>query len=228
MELGEEGRRLIPFVGLASTIGLFVAAELAVSNWMVKLLSGIPAPVAASMLALFWAGMVLGRALSNWVADRFDAFAFTLACIALSSGCLTLAVVVPVTAVRAVLFGLVGIFFGPIYPMVMAIGGDLYPRRLAALSGGLSAAAIAGSIVYPPLMGMLAGRVGLSAGMVGAALLGIPMSIGLLVARRCSDSAPSLEPLVRAVAETPAAQRDTAEGWHGKPLRKCGSEAEVS
>jgi fucose permease len=80
-------------------------------------------------------------------------------------------------------------FFGPIYPMIMALGGNIYPRRLAALSGSLSAAAVAGSIVYPPLMGVMAAHIGLRAGMVGAALLGIPMALALLGARAAARRA---------------------------------------
>jgi fucose permease len=86
------------------------------------------------------------------------------------------------------LFGLTGVFFGPIYPMIMALGGNIYPRRLAALSGGLAAAAVAGSVVYPPLMGLMAARIGLRAGMAGAALLGLPMALALLGARAAARS----------------------------------------
>jgi fucose permease len=93
------------------------------------------------------------------------------------------AVFAPILPLAGALFGLTGMFFGPIYPMIMALGGNIYPRRLAALSGSLAAAAVAGSIVYPPLMGVMATHIGLRAGMVGAALLGIPMILALLGAR---------------------------------------------
>ena len=59
----------------------------------------------------------------------------------------------------------------------------MYPHRLAALSGGLTGGAAAGGIVYPPLMGFMAANVGLRTGMIGAALLGVPAAICLLVAR---------------------------------------------
>ena len=68
--------------------------------------------------------------------------------------------------------------------MLIAIGGDLYPRRLAALSGGLTTAATLGAIVYPPLMGLVADSVGIRLGLIGAGALGIPTAAALLAATR--------------------------------------------
>jgi fucose permease len=75
-------------------------------------------------------------------------------------------------------------FFGPIFPMIMALGGNIYPHRLAALGGSLTTAAVVGGLIYPPLMGLLESRIGLGGGMIGAALLGIPMAGAVLFARR--------------------------------------------
>jgi hypothetical protein len=66
--------------------------------------------------------------------------------------------------------------------MIMAIGGNFYPRRLAALSGSLGGAPVVGSIAYPPLVGLLASQVGLRSGLVGAGLLGIPGSLAIILA----------------------------------------------
>jgi fucose permease len=180
---------LLPFAGLALSIGLYVAAEVAVSSWLVKLLVGVPVATATQFLSVFWAGLALGRLLSNRLAERIDYYAFTVGCIVLASLALLGAVFVPLLPLAGALFGLTGVFFGPIYPMIMALGGNIYPRRLAALSGGLAAAAVAGSIVYPPLMGLMASHVGLRAGMAGAALLGIPMALALLGARAAARRA---------------------------------------
>jgi fucose permease len=174
---------LLPFAGLALAIGLYVAAEVSVSNWLVKLLVAVPVATATEVLSVFWAGLAVGRLLSNRLAERIDYFAFTVGCIVLASLALLGAIFAPILPLAGALFGLTGMFFGPIYPMIMALGGNIYPRRLAALSGSLSAAAVAGSIVYPPLMGVMATHIGLRAGMVGAALLGIPMILALLGAR---------------------------------------------
>lgn len=179
-------RTLVPFAGLAIGIGLYVAAEIGVSNWLVQLLSSTSVAVATAVLSGFWGGLSLGRFLSGWVADRMDYFTFTIGCIVLASVCLLGAVLSPWQAVSALLFALTGMFFGPIFPMIMALGGNIYPHRLAALGGSLTTAAVVGGLIYPPLMGVLESRIGLSGGMIGAALLGIPMAGAVFLARQTS------------------------------------------
>lgn len=176
-------RSLLPFVGLALSIGFYVAAEAAVSNWVVKLLVPVPVATATAILSVFWAGLALGRLLSNWLAERIDYYVFTVGCAILSSLALAAAVVTPWLPLAGLFFGLTGMFYGPIYPMIMALGGNIYPHRLARLSGGLATAAVAGSTIYPPLMGLMAAQIGLRAGMIGAAMLGLPLVLGLLGAR---------------------------------------------
>ncbi len=168
-----------PFLWLAFAIALYVAAEVGVSNWLVRLLAAQPLIAATATLSLFWGGLAFGRLLSFWLAERFNYVHFTIACMLLASAALAGAVLAP-WPVDAMLFTLTGLLYGPIYPMIMALGGHLYPQRLAALSGSLTTAAQVGSVVYPPLMGLMASRVGLSAGMMGAALLGVPAALSIL------------------------------------------------
>jgi fucose permease len=177
-------RSLLPFAGLAIGIGCYVAAEMGVSAWMVKFLSSLSVGTASAVLSGFWAGMALGRFLSNWAAERFDYTAFTVCCCLLFTASLVCAVLVPAVSIAAVLFFLGGVFSGPIYPMIMAIGGEIYPHRLARLSGALGSAAVAGSLIYPPLIGIMATRIGLGIGILGAALLGLPAAIAVLFATR--------------------------------------------
>lgn len=182
-EAGAAEASLLPFAGLALSIGLYVATETGISSWVVRLLAGVPVATATGVLSLFWGGLAVGRLVSNWLAERVDYATFTIGCIALSSLALVAAVLSPSFPLAAALFALTGLFCGPIYPMIMALGGDLYPRRLAALSGALSGAAVVGSVVYPPLMGLMAAGIGLRGGMIGAALLGIPAALGIIIAR---------------------------------------------
>jgi len=192
---------LLPFAGLALSIGLYVATETGVSSWVVRFLAGAPVETATGVLSLFWGGLAAGRLVSNWLAERIDYAVFTIGCIALSSLALVAAVLSPTLPLTAALFALTGLFSGPIYPMIMALGGNLYPRRLAALSGALSGAAVVGSVVYPPLMGVMAERIGLRGGMLGAALLGIPAVLGIVVARAASHRAAPVAPSTNEVRQ---------------------------
>lgn len=175
---------LRPFFLLAAGICLYVAAEIAVSNWIVRFLASVPVATATLVLSMLWAGIALGRLLSNWLAERIDYFAFTIGCALLGGLTLLSAVLIaPALPLTAALVGLTGVFYGPIYPMIMAIGGNIYPHRLAALSGGLAGAAIVGGVIYPPLMGIMAAQVGLKTGMIGAAILGLPTALCMVGVR---------------------------------------------
>jgi fucose permease len=178
---------LLPFAGLAVGICCYVAAEIGVSSWLVRSLSNVSITTATDVLSIFWVGLALGRLLSRWVAEWFDYTLFAVVCIALASISVLAAVLTPIFLISVALYGLAGLFNGPIYPMIMAIGGNIYPHRLAALSGSLAAAAVVGSVAYPPLVGIMASHIGIRAGLLGAGILGIPAAAGLLGARVAAD-----------------------------------------
>jgi len=181
-QVDQTERSLLPFAGLAVAICLYVAGEVGVSSWLVRFLSGEPVALATAVLSGFWGGLALGRLVSNRVAERFDYTRFIAGCFAATAVTTVAASIVPMFPLAAALFGLAGFFSGPIYPMIMALGGDIYPHRLAALSGSLGASAVIGSVTYPALVGVTAARVGLRTGMVGAGLLSIPGALAVLAA----------------------------------------------
>jgi fucose permease len=185
---------LIPFIALAASIGLYVAAEVGTSNWLVRFLADQPIATATGALSIFWGGLAVGRLLSNRIADRFDYFSFTIGCIVLSSLSLAAALMVSWLPLVVALFGLAGLFSGPVFPMIVAVGGNIYPKRLSALSGGLTASAVAGGLIYPPFVGLMAGVIGIRGGLFGAALLGIPQVLGIAVARKTAYRASVLAP----------------------------------
>lgn len=182
-ELLRTEQSLLPFAGLAVAIGCYVAAEIGVSNWLVRFLSAAPVSVATGALGLFWGGLALGRLLFSWIADRFDPVAFAVACTLAASAALVAAVLSPFLPLAVLLFGVAGLWFGPVYPMIMTIGGSLYPHRLAALSGSLTTAAVAGGVIYPPLIGFISEEAGIGVGILGAGLLGLPTALALVAAR---------------------------------------------
>ncbi|HYU49632.1 MAG TPA: MFS transporter [Candidatus Limnocylindria bacterium] len=181
-----------PFAALAIAIGCYVASEVGVSNWLVRFLSVAPLATATAGLSLFWGGLTLGRLLSSLVADRLNPVAFAAASVGLASVALVAAVLVPALPVSIGLFAVCGFFFGPVYPMIMVVGGTLYPHRLAAVSGGLGSAAVAGSVLYPPVMGLLSDRVGLGAGMIGAGILAAASGLALVGASLAARGGPAL------------------------------------
>ena len=187
-------RSLLPFALLALAIGLYVAGQTGISNWLVRYLSSATVGQATGVLSGFWAGLAAGRLVASSLVERLPYAAFTASCAAGTGLFLALAVACPWFWGKAVLLVLSGFFSGPVFPMIMAMGGDIYPTRLARLSGAIAASAVAGSVVYPPLMGQMASRIGLRGGLLGAAALALPCAVAVLLAARLALRARSAAP----------------------------------
>lgn len=184
-----------PIIALAIAIACYVGSEVGVSNWLVRFLETATLGLATSALALFWGCLALGRLASARWSDRFDHAVFAAIASLVAAVALAAAVVVPSLPASIVLFGVVGFAFGPVYPLIMAVGGDLYPARSAAVSGFLSGFAVIGAIVYPPVMGFVSVGVGLGAAMGGAAALALVCAIVLFLVGRRSHAARSPAPM---------------------------------
>jgi fucose permease len=171
-------------VVLGIAIACYVAAEVGVSNWLVRFLEAAPLDVATTALTLYWAGLTVGRLASARIGDRFDHTAFATVASCATGILILLAVLAPSIELSIVLFGLAGVSSGPIFPLIVAIGGDRYPDRSAAVGGYLAGAAVVGGISYPPVMGFLSVSVGLPAAMAGTGLLTLVAAAVLVLARR--------------------------------------------
>jgi fucose permease len=180
------GRRRLPtaLLLLAVAIACYVACEIGVSSWLVRFLEPAPLTQATTALALFWAGLTLGRLAASRLADRFDHTLFTIVSAAATGVVLLGAILVPSLPISIALFALAGFVTGPVYPMVMVVAGDRYPERLSAVSGFLSGSAVVGSIVYPPVMGFLSVSVGLTIAMLGTVVLAFVSAVALVLVSR--------------------------------------------
>ena len=186
---GSAGRRIglaWPLVALAIAIACYVGSEIGVSSWLVRFLEAATVGLATSALALFWGCLALGRLASARWSDRFDHARFAATAALISAVALVAASIVPSLPASIVLFGVVGFAFGPVYPLIMAVAGDLFPTRSAAVSGFLSGAAVVGAILYPPIMGFVSVGVGLQAAMLGAAVLALVCAAVLYAVARLS------------------------------------------
>ena len=174
--------RVLLVLGIA--IACYVASEVGVSNWLVRFLEATPLEVATTALTLYWAGLTIGRLGSARIGDRFDHTAFAALASVATGIFILLAVVAPWSAVSIALFAAAGIASGPIFPLIVAIGGERYPDRSAAVGGYLAGAAVIGRISYPPVMGFLSVTVGLPTAMAGAGALSIVAALVLILGRR--------------------------------------------
>jgi fucose permease len=178
-----------PLLLLGVAIACYVAAEIGVSNWLVRFLEPAPIATATLALSLTWAGVTAGRLLSSWIADRFDHLRFTIVCIVSMALAIGAAVAAPSLPLSIALFGLAGVASGPVFPMIVALGGERYPERSAAVGGALVGCAVVGSTIYPPAIGFLSVTVGLPIAMAGNALLCLVGAAALVAFGRMKDRA---------------------------------------
>lgn len=188
---GAVARRLLsgPLILLGLAIATYVAAEIGVSNWLVRYLEPAPLATATLALSLTWAGATVGRLLSSAISDRFDHLRFTIVCIASMGLAIGAAVAAPSLALSIALFTLAGVASGPVFPMIIALGGERYPERSAAVGGSLVGFAVVGSTIYPPAIGFLSVTVGLPIAMAGNAMLCLFGAAALIAFGRSSDRA---------------------------------------
>ena len=185
-------RRLLagPLLLLGVAIAAYVASEVGVSNWLVRFLEPAPLTTATLALSLYWAGLTVGRLVSSAIADRFDHLRFTIACVLALAALVVVAVLAPSLPLSIAAFALAGVASGPVFPMIVALGGERYPERSAAVGGSLTGMAVVGSTAYPPAMGFLSVTVGLTVAMLGNALLATASALALVAfGRAASDRA---------------------------------------
>ncbi len=179
---GFGGRRLLtgPLLLLGIAIAVYVASELGISSWLVRYLDPAPLATATLALSLYWAGIAVGRLVSSAIADRFDHLRYTIACTLALAVMVAAAVLAPSLPLSIAAFALAGVASGPVFPMIVAIGGEHRPERSAAVGGFLGGMAVVGSTVYPPAMGFLSVTVGLGAAMLGTAALALGSMLALV------------------------------------------------
>jgi len=174
----------IPLLVLALAIGFYVAGATGVTNWLVRFLQSNWGGRATAELGLFWVGLVAGRIFSGLVAERFDHVKLATTATAATAVGIVAAVIAPSRELSVALFAVVGFTSGPVFPLIMAIGGDRFPDRAAAMSGLLAASGVVGSLAYPPLMGVVSVTAGLSLAMLGTGVCVALAAVALVVVGR--------------------------------------------
>ena len=181
------GSLLMPLALLAIAIGSFVATEIGVSNWIIRFLAAVPVTTATAALSAFWGGLALGRLFAATYSDRFSHSTFAAIASTVAGVGVIVAVAAPTVELSVAGFALAGFAMGPIFPMIVALGGDLYPDRLAATGGTLTGAAVLGGMLYPPLIGLMSAQFGIGTGLLGAAVLSFVSASAILGAARVRD-----------------------------------------
>ncbi len=150
------GHPLILVMGLM--IGAYTGAEVLVGDWSATYLHQIQhldAVAAATSVSLFWGGLAGGRLLSAILSRWFSGHVLLLGTSALSLIATTVLALAPSAPVALVALAAAGLGFAAIFPLVMALAGELFPDATGSVAGLLIACASLAGAAFPWLAGVL-------------------------------------------------------------------------
>jgi fucose permease len=159
--------------------------------------TGLSPRTATFVLALYWAALMLARVAASRVLARIGKPQLILASsLGSAAGC---ALLVTAHSALSLAFGtaMIGLSFAAIFPTVLGIAGDRYPRSAGSVFGLLFSVALLGGMAEPWAVGQLSQRFAIRYGMF------VPL-IGTLVICLVAVS------LVRSQVTSPAVQAEGA------------------
>lgn len=140
------------YCGLEQTAGLWASSYLTLSR-------GVERSTAAFFAGLFFLGMTLGRAVNGFLTVKFD----DKTLIRMGAAVIGLGVAAMALPGNLALAGLllVGLGCAPIYPCIIhSTPANFGPERSQALIGVQMASAYVGTLLLPPLFGLIANHIG--------------------------------------------------------------------
>lgn len=161
------------FYGLLTGLVLYIAAEAAVSLWLITFLTeehGVSSSSAHWVLTGLWAALTFGRIICGYLAERIGPFKI-LVFITTAAGLTLLIAPLTGSATAAfVMYPMVGLFYSGIYPFLIAYS-SFFPKSVSSLVFTIfMAAGAAGGAVLPYVLGLVNQFVGLTAGMCAIAV----------------------------------------------------------
>lgn len=171
--------------------------EWAVAGWLAIFLTqrlGVSPSTALLLLALYWAALLIGRVVAQWFLPRVRHSRLLLGCVVMS---MFGSVVLSATnnqfgAISAVL--MLGCSFAPIYPLVVEKIGYRFPSYHPGFYNGLFSFALAGGMLVPCILGLVAANWGIGVVMTlplaGAAIVFLLLVLIWLEARLSAHARP--------------------------------------
>lgn len=149
---------------LSLGILLYVGAEGGQASWLAKYFKtdlGTTEPLAAATVALFWAGIGVGRYFATWTSKHLSDYA--IICIAhgfaLVSQVALLVTHSPTVALIAV--PLLGFGLAPGWPTIVSRASALHPKQSGTVLGIVVSAGALGIVIFPPAIGQVADYIGI-------------------------------------------------------------------
>jgi fucose permease len=155
---------------LGAMIILYVGSEMGITYWAVMYLVGslsLGTVVASSFVTSFWVAITVGRLGVSWAARKIgdERLLFILAAGSVVSYGIFLAAGVGWAA--GIALAAVGLSFSGIFPTLIGLGVNRFPRAPGTINSFLLAFMGSGVLIFPYLVGQIAERYSLFVGMIG-------------------------------------------------------------
>ena len=153
---------------MALQIALYVGAEIGFGNWIVTAVSqsaAISLALAAPVATAFFLGLTIGRLFGGQVLKRGLLSEERLLYFSILGGFISGLVVAIFPGQIVVSFGasaLVGFFYGPLFPGIMAIASRQFINSIGIVSSVMLVSTGAAAMVLPALMGILISPIGIN------------------------------------------------------------------
>ena len=174
---------------LSVGIMLYVAAEAGQVNWMAAFFKrdlGASAPLAASSVALYWAGITLGRMAATRLSRRMADVTLILWFLVAATFWQVVLLLAKSPAVALVAVPALGFFMGPIWPTILSRASAARPEQSGLLFGIIMSFGCMGAAVFPPFMGKASDVVGMRAALWMCVAL-LVINLFIFVALRIRD-----------------------------------------
>ena len=144
---------------------LYVSAELGTSSWLARHFRfGLHSSwaLAAQSNAYYWAGLLGGRLAAAWASHKMDEISLIRLCLGGAAAAHVALLLAGAPGPALVCSTILGFFLGPIFPTIFSVAGKSHPQQSGTVGGIVLVFGSFGSVVTPPVIGLLSATVGIS------------------------------------------------------------------
>ncbi|MEI6386677.1 MAG: MFS transporter [Spirochaetota bacterium] len=139
--------------------------------------------LSSSVVGVYLIGIIAGRSLINVFLRRMSPRAITISGLCVSLGSIVPFILVPSIPLKVAFCFLYGFGTAPVFPLLVARGTKLFPAQPGAVTGILYGCLSLGGMVFPFLVGILAGNFGIAASYFFCALVVAGLLIAVLLGK---------------------------------------------
>lgn len=154
-----------PRVRLAALLLFFsVAPDMGFAYWLAEYASselGLSLELASAAVGVYLSGLIAGRILTSVMVQRMRESLLLKSSLLAALVCLLVLLLVPGFYIKVAALAVYGLSIGPHFPLIMSLGTRCFPKHPGLVTGALFAALSAGGMVFPLLLGVVAGWAGL-------------------------------------------------------------------